>query len=92
MTYVLRVEQLYPFPADVVAEYAARFPNLITVVWAQEEPRNAGAWTFVEPLIEDALGQRPVYAGRAPAAATATGLAKRHASEQKQLIQSALSV
>ena len=90
-TYVLRVEQLYPFPADVVAEYAARFPNLITVVWAQEEPRNAGAWTFVEPLIEDALGQRPVYAGRAPAAATATGLAKRHASEQKQLIQSALS-
>ncbi len=90
-TYVLRVEQLYPFPADVVAEYAARFPNLITVVWAQEEPRNAGAWTFAGPLVEDALGQRPVYAGRAPAAATATGLAKRHASEQKQLIQSALS-
>ena len=90
-TYVLRVEQLYPFPADVVAEYAARFPNLITVVWAQEEPRNAGGWTFVEPLIEAALGQRPIYAGRAPAAATATGLAKRHASEQKQLIQSALS-
>ena len=90
-TYVLRVEQLYPFPADVVAEYAARFPNLITVVWAQEEPRNAGAWTFVEPLIEEALGQRPIYVGRVAAAATATGLAKRHVSEQKQLIQAALS-
>ena len=90
-TYVLRVEQLYPFPGDVIAEYAARFPNLITVVWAQEEPRNAGGWTFVEPLIEEALGQRPVYAGRTAAAATATGLAKRHASEQKQLIQTALS-
>ena len=90
-TYVLRIEQLYPFPTDVVAEYAARFANLVTVVWAQEEPRNAGAWSFVEPLIEDAIGQRPVYAGRAAAAATATGLAKRHASEQKQLIQTALS-
>jgi len=90
-TYVLRIEQLYPFPTDVVAEYAARFANLVTVVWAQEEPRNAGAWSFAEPLIEDAIGQRPVYAGRAAAAATATGLAKRHASEQKQLIQAALS-
>jgi len=90
-TYVLRVEQLYPFPTDVIAEYTARFANLISVVWAQEEPRNAGAWSFVEPLIEDALGQRPIYAGRAAAAATATGLAKRHASEQKQLIQTALS-
>ncbi|MGL4541178.1 MAG: thiamine pyrophosphate-dependent enzyme, partial [Polymorphobacter sp.] len=67
-TYVLRVEQLYPFPADVIKACAARFPNLKTLVWAQEEPANAGAWSFVSPLIEATLGVRPVYAGRAAAA------------------------
>jgi 2-oxoglutarate dehydrogenase E1 component len=88
--YILRVEQLYPFPGDVVAEYAARFPNLETVVWCQEEPKNAGAWFFVDPLIEEALGKRAVYAGRAAAASTATGLARRHAAEQAKLIAEAL--
>jgi 2-oxoglutarate dehydrogenase E1 component len=88
--YILRVEQLYPFPGDVVSDYAKRFPNLETVVWCQEEPRNAGAWFFVDPLIEEALGRRAVYAGRAAAAATATGLARRHAAEQAKLIHEAL--
>jgi len=88
--YILRVEQLYPFPGDVVAEYAARFPNLEAVVWCQEEPKNAGAWFFVDPLIEEALGRRAVYAGRAAAASTATGLARRHAAEQAKLIAEAL--
>jgi 2-oxoglutarate dehydrogenase E1 component len=88
--YLLRIEQLYPFPGDAVAEYAARFPNLTEIVWAQEEPKNAGAWTFIEPLIEEALGQRPQYAGRPAAAATATGLMKRHNAEQAALIAEAL--
>jgi 2-oxoglutarate dehydrogenase E1 component len=88
--YLLRVEQLYPFPADVIAEYAAKFPGLEDVVWAQEEPKNAGAWSFVEPLIEAALNRRPVYAGRAAAAATATGLMRRHNAEQAKLIAEAL--
>jgi 2-oxoglutarate dehydrogenase E1 component len=88
--YILRVEQLYPFPGDVVADYAARFPNLETVVWCQEEPKNAGAWSFVEPFIEEALGRRATYAGRAAAASTATGLARRHAAEQAKLIHEAL--
>ena len=88
--YLLRVEQLYPFPGDVVAEYAARFPHLDEVVWAQEEPMNAGAWSFVAPRIEAALGRRPIYAGRAAAAATATGLAKRHNAEQAKLVAEAL--
>ena len=88
--YLLRVEQLYPFPGDVIAEYAAKFPALEEVVWAQEEPKNAGAWTFVESLIETALGRRPVYAGRAAAAATATGLMRRHNAEQAKLIAEAL--
>ncbi|MEY2882500.1 MAG: hypothetical protein RL490_224, partial [Pseudomonadota bacterium] len=88
--YLLRVEQLYPFPADVVAEYAGRFANLEEVVWAQEEPKNAGAWSFIAPLIEAALGRRPLYAGRAAAAATATGLMRRHNAEQAKLIAEAL--
>jgi 2-oxoglutarate dehydrogenase E1 component len=88
--HILRVEQLYPFPGDAIAEQIARFPKLETLVWCQEEPKNAGAWFFVEPLIEEALGQRPIYAGRAAAAATATGLARRHAAEQAKLIAEAL--
>jgi 2-oxoglutarate dehydrogenase E1 component len=88
--YLLRVEQLYPFPGDIIADYAARFPALEEIVWAQEEPMNAGAWTFVAPLIEAALGKRPIYAGRAAAAATATGLMRRHNAEQAKLIAEAL--
>jgi 2-oxoglutarate dehydrogenase E1 component len=70
--------------------------NLESVVWAQEEPKNGGYWTFVEPYIEQCLAEagakpkRPVYAGRAPAASPATGLAKRHAAEQAALIAQAL--
>jgi len=88
--YILRVEQLYPFPADVIADYAARFTALDEVVWCQEEPRNAGAWHSVARPIEDAVGRRAIYAGRAAAAATATGLLKRHNAEQAKLIAEAL--
>jgi len=71
-------------------------PHLQELVWAQEEPRNNGAWTFVEPLLEACLaeagftGMRPEYAGRGAGASPATGLAKRHASEQAALIAAAL--
>jgi 2-oxoglutarate dehydrogenase E1 component len=88
--YILRIEQLYPFPGDVIADYAAGFPQLESLVWAQEEPRNAGAWFFVEPLIEEALGRRAAYAGRAASAATATGLMRRHQAEQAKLVAEAL--
>ena len=87
---ILRVEQLYPFPSAALIEEVGRFPNAETIVWAQEEPRNAGAWSFVESFIEDALGKRPVYAGRAAAAATATGLMRRHNAEQGKLVAEAL--
>jgi 2-oxoglutarate dehydrogenase E1 component len=94
-TQILRIEQIYPFPADALADRIKQMPNLETVVWAQEEPRNNGAWSFVEPLIEEALGlagkpMRPLYAGRAAAAATATGLAKVHARQQAALVAAAL--
>jgi 2-oxoglutarate dehydrogenase E1 component len=70
--------------------------SLEEVIWCQEEPRNNGAWFFVEPFIERALrdaGKAPMrarYAGRKPAASPATGLAKRHLAEQGALIADAL--
>ncbi|MEX6725652.1 2-oxoglutarate dehydrogenase E1 component [Parapedomonas caeni] len=95
-TYILRVEQLYPFPAAAVAEVVSRFKNLKSVVWCQEEPQNMGYWTFINPYIEQVLVDskcavsRPVYAGRPAAASTATGFAKRHAQEQARLVAEAL--
>jgi 2-oxoglutarate dehydrogenase E1 component len=95
-TTIVRVEQLYPFPSDALVARLSRMTNLQTVVWAQEEPRNNGAWTFVECLIEQALkdagkaGMRPVYAGRKASAATATGLMKNHAKQQAALVADAL--
>ena len=71
-------------------------PDLTDLVWAQEEPKNNGAWSFVEPLIECCLAEagtaalRPRYAGRAASASPATGLAKRHVAEQAALIADAL--
>ncbi|MEZ5851199.1 MAG: 2-oxoglutarate dehydrogenase E1 component [Hyphomicrobiaceae bacterium] len=94
--YILRVEQLYPFPARAIMTELQRFPNA-DVVWAQEEPRNMGSWTFIEPNLEWVLNhisikaKRPKYAGRHASAATATGLASRHAEEQRTLVTEALS-
>jgi 2-oxoglutarate dehydrogenase E1 component len=97
-TSVVRIEQLYPFPAEPLVKRLQRMTNLEEVVWAQEEPKNSGYWFFVEPLIEQCLvdagvrPQRPVYAGRAASASPATGLAKRHQSEQLALIERALGL
>ncbi|MGE0272882.1 MAG: 2-oxoglutarate dehydrogenase E1 component [Alphaproteobacteria bacterium] len=94
--YLLRVEQLYPFPAQVLANELKRFPNA-DVVWCQEEPKNMGAWTFVEPRLEPVLveagtkAKRPRYVGRAEMASPASGSAKRHAHEQQTLVKEALT-
>ena len=93
--YLLRVEQFYPFPAKSVIDELKRFKKA-DIVWCQEEPRNMGAWTFVEPYIEFCLDKagskvsRPAYAGRAPSASTATGLLSKHQAQQKALIDEAL--
>ena len=95
---IIRLEQLYPFPGEPLAVRLARMPHLAEVVWCQEEPRNNGAWFFVEPLIEEALKAagskvaRARYAGRSGAASPATGLAKRHANEQAALVANALAL
>jgi 2-oxoglutarate dehydrogenase E1 component len=93
---ILRLEQLYPFPAEALSEELSRFPDA-EVVWCQEEPRNMGAWTFVAPRIEEVLGRgeahnrRPIYIGRREAAAPATGLLRVHQAEQAALVAGALA-
>jgi 2-oxoglutarate dehydrogenase E1 component len=94
---ILRIEQLYPFPAEPLVKRLKAMPELDTLVWCQEEPRNNGSWFFVEPYLEQCLKEagksfRPVYAGRAAAASPATGLAKRHLAEQTALIADALAL
>ncbi len=93
---IVRMEQIYPFATDALAARIERMTSLEEVVWCQEEPRNNGAWSFVEPYIEEALekaGKAPMrarYAGRKASASPATGLASRHVSEQGALVADAL--
>jgi 2-oxoglutarate dehydrogenase E1 component len=95
---IVRLEQLYPFPGEPLAVRLKRMTGLQEVVWCQEEPKNNGAWFFVESRIEEALseaghkGMRPSYAGRDVAASPATGLAKKHAEQQQALVALALGL
>ncbi|WP_159012234.1 2-oxoglutarate dehydrogenase E1 component [Bradyrhizobium sp. S69] len=94
--YIMRVEQLYPVPLKALVQELGRFKSA-EVVWCQEEPRNMGAWHFIEPYLEWVLNQinapnkRPRYAGRAAAAATATGLMSKHLAQLKALLDDALN-
>lgn len=97
-TYLLRVEQLYPYPAKAIGKELGRFKNVEQIVWCQEEPRNMGGWSYIHELLEDTFTElklpvsRPVYAGRAASAATATGLASKHAAQQEALVDQALTI
>jgi 2-oxoglutarate dehydrogenase E1 component len=92
--YLLRVEQLYPMPLKNLVNLLSRFKKA-DVVWCQEEPKNMGSWTFVEPYLEWALGQaggkakRPRYIGRPASAATATGLMSKHLAQLKAFLDDA---
>ncbi|MBV9980718.1 2-oxoglutarate dehydrogenase E1 component, partial [Bradyrhizobium sp.] len=94
--YLMRIEQLYPVPLKALVAELSRFKNA-EVVWCQEEPRNMGAWHFIEPYLEWVLNQtnaknrRPRYAGRAASAATATGLMSKHLAQLKALLDEALN-
>jgi 2-oxoglutarate dehydrogenase E1 component len=95
--YLMRVEQLYPLPIGALTSELSRFPEA-EVVWAQEEPKNMGAWTYMDSSLEWLLSQighktrRPTYVGRPVSAATATGLASKHAAEQTALVTEALQL
>jgi 2-oxoglutarate dehydrogenase E1 component len=93
--YLMRMEQLYPFPAKALVTELSRFPQA-EMVWCQEEPYNMGAWSYVQPNIErvlqwiDARHKRPRYVGRSASAATATGLMSKHLKELKAFLDEAM--
>jgi 2-oxoglutarate dehydrogenase E1 component len=91
---VVRVEQLYPFPHKELAGILARYPRKQEVLWVQEEPKNRGAWTFVQPRISGMLPDNVVlnYVGRDEAASPATGSFKVHQSEEREIVSAALEI
>lgn len=92
---LVRLEQLYPFPKEELKAELKKYKNA-EIIWCQEEPKNMGAWKFVDDLIEETLieakhkSARPKYAGRIACASPATGYGSYHAREQKALIEEAL--
>jgi 2-oxoglutarate dehydrogenase E1 component len=95
--YLIRLEQLYPFPAKALTPIISRFKSA-DFIWCQEEPKNMGPWNTMERYIDWCLTKaeckntKVKYAGRSPSASTATGLMSKHQKQQKMLIDSALSV
>jgi 2-oxoglutarate dehydrogenase E1 component len=89
---LVRIEQLYPFPGEEYQAVLNHYPNAREIVWCQEEPQNQGAWYQIRHRLQElVMGRRPVlYAGRAPAAAPATGIHKIHEIEQETLVAAAL--
>ena len=98
-TAITRIEQLNPFPWALLKENLDHYPNAKTIVWCQEEPLNAGAWSFTQPRIETLLNETEhhdrkhvMYAGRNPSASVATGLKASHMKEELDLLDVAFSV
>jgi 2-oxoglutarate dehydrogenase E1 component len=90
---ILRLEQFYPFPEKRLREIFKTYGGATQLVWAQEEPKNMGGWTFVEPRLMNMLPkcQRPYYVGRAASASPATGSYSIHEMEQRRLVDQALT-
>lgn len=98
-TAITRLEELHPFPWQEVQHALMQYPNAKSIVWAQEEPRNGGAWQYVRDRFETIFRQtdvyreqRILYAGRPTAAATAVGIKSMHEEQQQKLIEFAFSV
>ncbi len=95
--YLLRLEQFYPFPALSFIKELNRFKDA-EFIWCQEEPKNQGGWSFVEPNLEWSLNRvnakckRAKFIGRAAAASPATGLATQHKEQQETIINEALTI
>jgi 2-oxoglutarate dehydrogenase E1 component len=95
-TAIVRIEQQYPFPLEEVGAVVERYPNARSVVWAQEEPRNQGAWRYMQSRahLKACLSSRHTleYAGRPYSAAPAVGYLHVHLAQQKRLIADALQL
>ncbi len=94
--YILRLEQFYPWPLKSVSQVLNRFKNA-ELVWCQEEPKNMGGWTFVDPWLEltldrmDVKAKRARYVGRPASASTAAGLMSRHLKELENFLTEAFA-
>ena len=90
---IVRVEQFYPFPKNLLVKELSRFPNAVDIRWVQEEPHNMGGWTFMEPRLLRVLGATKTlrYIGRPASASPATGSHTIHQMEQQQLVKEAFS-
>lgn len=93
-TAIIRIEQLYPFPADDLTRVLDTYPGIEEIIWVQEEPRNMGPWHFVQSQWLNVMKDfaLPQYLGRAERASTAEGVAEMHAQEQSRIITKALAV
>ncbi len=91
---ILRLEQFYPFPKQLLDAVLAKYASATEFIWAQEEPRNMGGWTFVRDRLQDlmAAGKQIVYVGRTASASPATGSYSIHQEEQRKLVADALGI
>lgn len=91
---IIRVEQLYPFPYDLVAKELARYPNAKEIMWAQEEPKNQGAWYQIRHRIEELSTEQQtvLFAGRPSSASPAVGYMSKHIAQLKQLVEDAMTL
>lgn len=90
--HILRVEQLYPFPKDEIRSVLSRMKNLQEVVWLQEEPKNMGSWSYMEPRIRDTVSEVKIrYIGRPERSSTAVGQPDVHDAEQERILTEALN-
>ena len=89
-----RLELLYPFPGPALTELIESYPNLTEVVWAQEEPRNMGALTFVGPRLRAVVPRKvPLsHAARPERASPAEGKASKHSAHQEEIVLEALGL
>jgi 2-oxoglutarate dehydrogenase E1 component len=89
----VRLEQLYPFSGAELKQILKTYSSLKEVVWLQEEPKNMGGWSFVEPYLRDLLGPeiKLQYVGRVASASPAEGSARRHSVEQNRIVTAAIS-
>ena len=94
---LVRVDQYYPFPKEQLAIELAKYPDA-EVIWCQEEPKNMGAWYYINSKIEDCLisighkSKRAKYIGRVEAASPSAGYLKMHNVEQESFIKEAITI
>jgi len=94
--YIMRIEQLFPYPGDRLEKELSRFPNA-EIVWVQEEPQNMGAWAYIRGFLEETFEKIDNktkllrYIGRKASASTATGIASKHKAEVQAIMDEAFN-